>query len=286
MKEKILIFSDIHTRHRVVEGVLSSEDYDKAIFLGDYFDDFNDTPQQNHETAVWLKESLNNPKHIHLFGNHDVSYLYPGPATMCSGFTKDKLEAITSVLKGDADKFKFWHCQDGMLFTHAGLDINWIKNSYPKYVNETKETLVLEDVVKTLNDDLPRLIDMSKTQYKPYHPFYTCSFYRGGGTPYGGPLWTDFDEIRIPVTFPQICGHTPQINRHNYTERSPAVLYWHSELKNWKRVRYFQLSGNNYSMPLNNALYCLDTHSWHYYILDTESRKIEVKYIKPVKIDK
>ncbi|MBU4076480.1 MAG: hypothetical protein KKD46_06750 [Euryarchaeota archaeon] len=40
---RTVIISDLHNRVDWIESTLSILDFDKVVFLGDYFDDFDDT---------------------------------------------------------------------------------------------------------------------------------------------------------------------------------------------------------------------------------------------------
>lgn len=55
LKMKTVIISDIHHRWRKAEAIIAKEKAKKVIFLGDYFDDFNDNPHAARTTAQWLK---------------------------------------------------------------------------------------------------------------------------------------------------------------------------------------------------------------------------------------
>ena len=95
---KVLVIGDVHQSHQTAEQFINNWK-GPVIFLGDYFDQFHDSPQDAMETAKWLKQSLQQPNRIHLMGNHDFHYMLPvGSGTFCSGYTKDKHEAIDQIL--------------------------------------------------------------------------------------------------------------------------------------------------------------------------------------------
>lgn len=125
---KIIIISDIHNNIETAKKVLN-QDYDKAIFLGDYFDSFGDSPFEAMKTALFLKESLKNKKHIHLMGNHDMPYRFPKNSFLdCPGWTKEKSNEVNEILnKKDWDKIKLFHRIDNFLFSHAGIDKRFLK---------------------------------------------------------------------------------------------------------------------------------------------------------------
>lgn len=54
---RILVISDIHNRHAKVQKLLDTVEYDRCVLLGDFFDDFNDFPEdarQTYENIVFL----------------------------------------------------------------------------------------------------------------------------------------------------------------------------------------------------------------------------------------
>src|ERR1035441_7570735 len=102
---KTLIFSDLHEPpHDVldrIEAIIADERADRIVFLGDYFDQFDDTPRDAARTAAWLAKSLTDPRRTHLIGNHDASYLWPVDSTYCPGFTWEKEGVIRENLGAD-----------------------------------------------------------------------------------------------------------------------------------------------------------------------------------------
>ena len=58
MATKIILIPDIHNDYFTAEKIIKKENPCNVIFLGDYFDDFDDTVQDAINTAKWLKKSL------------------------------------------------------------------------------------------------------------------------------------------------------------------------------------------------------------------------------------
>ncbi|MBK9989885.1 MAG: metallophosphoesterase [Verrucomicrobia bacterium] len=120
---KLVAVGDIHHGPNLeqIDAAIEREMPDLTIFLGDYFDQFHDHFDHARRTAQWLKQSLNKPNRIHLWGNHDVPYGYSEYAH-CPGYDPAKERAIRSVLDDhDWAKLKLWHIENHWLFTHAGL---------------------------------------------------------------------------------------------------------------------------------------------------------------------
>ena len=83
MTAKTIIISDIHNDYFTAEKIIKKENPDKIIFLGDYFDDFDDTVKDSENTAKWLVKSLKQENRIHLIGNHDLSYMTDNSNLKC-----------------------------------------------------------------------------------------------------------------------------------------------------------------------------------------------------------
>lgn len=209
---KILVLSDIHHKFEIAQKIIDSVEFDRCILLGDYFDDYGDTPENARKTAVWLKEKvIPNPKMIPLMGNHDVNYFFPmHPEFYCSGFSHDKCRAIRSVISPDDVKlFKFYHIQDGWMFSHAGLHVSlWkeMKQWYPD--GEIREG-------ETLLNYFSRVVQffMDRTMVNIYAnmpvPYLECGWDRGGNRPFGGLIWCDWNTFASIKGINQIVGHTP-----------------------------------------------------------------------------
>src|SRR5688500_14181414 len=121
---RTLIIPDIHHQIAVVDAVLEREDHDRVIFLGDYFDDFGDTPEKARRTASRRQPRLGDPAMTFLFGNPDLPYLYSVAGLGCSGFSFEKREAILGVLGPDdwgAVRLHAW--VDGFPLTHAAWHV-------------------------------------------------------------------------------------------------------------------------------------------------------------------
>ena len=69
---KTVIIPDIHHHISQVKLILLHEAPDKVVFLGDWFDDFFDTPEMSADTAIWLMKRMDrHPEDVFIWGNHD-----------------------------------------------------------------------------------------------------------------------------------------------------------------------------------------------------------------------
>ena len=131
--KKIVVMPDVHQAPNLdqLEQAIARERPDLAIFLGDYFDQFGDSPGDAGRTAEWLCHSLQQPKRIHLWGNHDLPYCYPENSVVrCPGFTVEKFEAIQGHLgEPDWQKLRLYPWEGHRLFSHAGWSKHWFNPS-------------------------------------------------------------------------------------------------------------------------------------------------------------
>lgn len=205
---KILIVGDIHNHVKAAEEIASKyQDTHKIIFIGDYFDDFHDTPKVAANTARWLKESLYKPNRIHLYGNHDLQYTpycetYIGNKClklyMCSGYTSEKDYEVKKILSiEDWDKIKLHHFEYGWHFTHAGMAKMFFEHPIKGMTDDVILDVIEKTNIKFLNREKTDIIG-------------GVGYCRGGYLPVGGITWNDHNQEADPVEgIKQIYGHTP-----------------------------------------------------------------------------
>ena len=213
---KLIVFPDLHQAPNLheIEAAIAREAPDQIIFLGDYFDQFGDTPGDAALMARWLTASLAQPNRIHLLGNHDLPYAWPTAyAARCPGYSDQKRDAIHSILPREtlaALPFHHWH--DDLLFTHAGLT----RKGLPPGLEPG-------DVAEWLNAEVfaaRTALEMNRT-----HRLLQIGQARGGATgAIGGLLWCDWSEFQPICGIHQIFGHTP---------RSLPVSSHMATAKNW-----------------------------------------------------
>lgn len=220
MIKKVFVIPDVHGRDfwRAAKDVISDDTIDKIVFLGDYFDPYDDeevfitddTLLSNFNEILEFK--TNNPdKVVLLLGNHDIHYLYRNP--YCSRHDDENEDKYCNLFKDNIGLFDLMYIDDiecndytKVLFTHAGLTSNFLKTfgraGYPK-------------------DDLNELSNRVNTDIKALktHEYHTLSDlmlrvsrFRGGDYADGSILWADLREV-VPNSFDfnnvyQIFGHT------------------------------------------------------------------------------
>ena len=153
MTAKTIIIPDIHNDYFTAEKIIKKENPDKIIFLGDYFDDFDDTVKDSENTAKWLVKSLKQENRIHLIGNHDLSYMTDNSNLKCMGYRTDKHKAIKKhSIDWNKLKMHYW-IDDKWLCTHAGFSNNFFKQQH------TKKSDLIQKVLDLSKNDLDKIDD-------------------------------------------------------------------------------------------------------------------------------
>lgn len=206
---KYLILPDVHLRWETAEKIIKHVKPDKTVFLGDYFDDFGDSPQTIGDTANWFRESVKDPNRIHICGNHDIHYWFKDFSEIrCSGYDQFKSIAINDIVKPeDWSKLQFYYVLDNKwLLSHAGVHPYWLN---PNSFNVTKiGSSTLTKISSKLKRDSEACLKACGR--KQSHWFYMYGFSRGYSPYYGGILWCDWTQEFIPIKgLHQIVGHTP-----------------------------------------------------------------------------
>lgn len=203
-EQPLLVIPDVHLRLDRLKDVLQAwGGRGRVIFLGDFFDDFDDSPETNADMAHFLKEAiLGNKDHTVIMGNHDLHY-HPQcpPQLRCSGFSEEKMKAIDRVLTlEDFRKFHWATEEGGFLFTHAGLHPRLL----PAFAESEPRKLA-----QWINSSCRNALDTGDI----HEPLLRAGYIRYGSQPVGGVIWMDFREYEHIAGVRQIFGHTP-LRRH------------------------------------------------------------------------
>ena len=220
---KRLIIPDIHHRIAIADHILSTEPADEVYFLGDYQDDFGDTPAQAKATAEWMRRQIE-AGHRLLWGNHDLPYGFRPDIHGCPGYTRAKADAVNRVLTPDHwRRLRLWHIIPGeprpWILSHAGIERPWI----PAGVDPVPYLQTLEATA------LEALHDRGTS-----HPLFVyCSAARGGRDLYSGPLWMDWGDFRPLAGLNQIVGHTPLRNPDEFSREDSTNWCIDTHLKHY-----------------------------------------------------
>jgi hypothetical protein len=119
-----LIIPDIHHKIEQVKRIRANHPGTPAIFLGDYFDDFDDNTEDMKRTCQWLKNAIENQDDEFLLGNHCFAYLSYELGVRwgrCAGWTLAKHQVFHEYFPGDILlKSSAWIAEyQGWLISHA-----------------------------------------------------------------------------------------------------------------------------------------------------------------------
>lgn len=220
---KTIIIPDLHNRVNWIEQTLSSpilKPYDMIVYLGDYFDNFYDTPRDAYNSATWLRQSLHKPNRVHLLGTHDLWYRFPNnPLAKASGNTYEKAYAINSVLTiDDWNLIKPYHYEQNFLLTHAGVHQYLIS----KYVLENKQIFNKHIVDNVLQLNSQEIVDqiikpateeaLKDVSNNSMNIWFDAGFARLGTQKVGGIIWLDWNIEFEPIPgLNQIVGHSERL---------------------------------------------------------------------------
>jgi len=205
---KSLIIPDIHNNHTLAETIIGKVKPDHTYFLGDYFDNFDDTYEEIAETADWLSWSVYQKDRTHLMGNHDVHYRFAANSGIrCGGYEQAKSVIIENRVKPEHWKqIKFFAYVGDWLLSHAGIHPYWIDAG--KLRNDEPVIISKDDLTKKLErDSIDCITQLEKGKT---HWFVVAGWARSRSPFVGGLLWCDFNEEFSPLRgIHQIIGHTP-----------------------------------------------------------------------------
>lgn len=204
---KIIIVPDVHGRDFWRNPCYEHHDeFDKIIFLGDYLDHYPGESSNEHDIDTLIDVigfKLLHPEKVELLiGNHDCPYIWPDTYGKALGdywcrHDHKNHDLIHKIFTDNIDLFNIaWDCpykDTKVLFTHAGVNQGFkdICGLDAEQIN----TFFLEEK----SGNVPNVVGLT-----------ACSFYRGGYSQWGSPVWADIREhFKEPVTdVYQIFGHT------------------------------------------------------------------------------
>lgn len=254
-----LILPDVHLQWERAEKIIKSVGADEVIFLGDYFDNFVESPESVANTADWLVHSVKQPNRIHLTGNHDIHYMHANRYFQCSGYAQWKYLQINDFVKWETwSKLQHYYILDETwLLSHAGLHEYFVPDEIKKLVSNRS---VFFNVLSSFLD--AEIVKGMRNESWIFH----AGQIRGGDQKYGGLNWCDMREF-IPIKgINQMFGHT-------YGE----FIRWKNLIGTQREIRGdrgyapdpINLKGEDKSYNV-----CLDTGFTHYATWDGNKVKI------------
>lgn len=104
-------------------------EFDNAYFVGDYFDNYEQTPaiRQINNFKEICNVARKDPR-IHLcFGNHDYHYMRGNEGDRYSGFQHYSHLDIQEAIESNVDLLNLIYIQDNTIISHAGVTKTWLK---------------------------------------------------------------------------------------------------------------------------------------------------------------
>ncbi len=154
--KKTIAIGDIHSRIVWKQIVEKEKDADTIIFIGDYFDDYANTPaidQLNNFLEICeLKadRTMRKKETILLIGNHDYHYMNNGTWDAYSGYQPKAKEMFNNALTR-LEKFLqlAYLSEDDTIYSHAGvtnsfLDRFFINSKNPKTIVDSLNNMFRE----------------------------------------------------------------------------------------------------------------------------------------------
>lgn len=148
---KVLVVSDVHENWAFALSFIKAnkDSVDYVVTLGDYVDSFNESlngfpMQQGFLELVSLARKEPSKFRI-LIGNHDQSYI---SKQTCSGHHNQYAEMYKKMFLDNIDIIEPAVIIDGVLFSHAGVSLDWYERCVSLYNDKYKYDFVPEDLKK------------------------------------------------------------------------------------------------------------------------------------------
>ena len=195
---KTVVIGDTHCHTSWKKVLEQNQDADKVIFLGDYYDTFDDVlrakADDNFNEILDLKRKEPD-KYVILLGNHDYHYLINDSSERYSGYSNGTCRGAHKILTDAVEKdlIQVLYIQDNIIFSHAGVSEYWLK-----------EVACL---------DSPEKVTFDLMMQYPYPlSFNTFEGYNSYGESISqSPIWIRPNSLIKDKLdgFDQIVGHTP-----------------------------------------------------------------------------
>jgi hypothetical protein len=205
--KKILTIPDLHGKTNW-KSVFDPY-FDHIVFLGDYFDAFDDENKTNTDMIdnilriIELKKNYPD-KVILLWGNHELHYLFTPTEYQTSGFRMGLYPVLHQLLNRDKNLFQYAFQIKNYIWTHAGIHIGWwnfrFKGDNEKNISDQLNETFLQKKQGIHDPKVETLMD--------------CGIKRWGSEKVGGPLWADKTEMWLKGIpgYNQIVGHSKVFN--------------------------------------------------------------------------
>ena len=210
-----LLIPDTHQDKVWAEAVIKKEEgnYDKIIWMGDYFDSFHEYPRVAtvSDMAAFVQARMENDNEYFLLGNHECHYMEAHSHNKqfrhkkalhykCGGHSNNKSIDINKVFNWDNwRKLKMFYVVNGWLVSHAGFSQQLLK-----------PMMNMDELMGFYWCEAEHQLELMPVQRAN---LLEAGLSRGGMETVGGPVWLDFEmEFVDWPDIKQICGHTSRYN--------------------------------------------------------------------------
>jgi len=217
---RIIAVGDTHGRSTWKRILEKETEFDKFIFIGDYFDSHNKGYSGNKQIVNFNEilefKKANPDKVILLFGNHDYHYI-KGIGETYSGYQAtyalDIGEVVEKAINDGLVQMCYLH--DDFFFSHAGLTKTWVKTVLaPNNINP-----LVDDIMVNLMNDL------LKYQPRVFGFAMGNNFSQTGDDITQGPIWVRPQSLVKDMVENITCvvGHT-QVRELTYLPEHKLIL--------------------------------------------------------------
>lgn len=202
---KQVIIGDTHGR-TTWKSILDAEnDFDRAIFIGDYFDTHDDIlpiQQLNNFEQICEYKRSSDKEVILLIGNHDFHY-WPGIVENYSGYQPTMRMSFEGALSQNMDLLEICFKDEyKTVYSHAGFTEAWLKSQGIEKHGWIRQ---VKDLWKFRNGSFG---------------FYPWDSSDTGDNINQGPLWVRPNSLyQDQVDILQVVGHT-QVSKINHPAKS------------------------------------------------------------------
>jgi predicted MPP superfamily phosphohydrolase len=138
---KIAVIPDQHQRSYWKKIIPRINEFDKIVFLGDYFDDWNNKwlhQMNNFLNIINFKKEFKDKIDL-LWGNHETSYYID---ERCSGYQEYNAIYIEKTLNDNKDLLKVISVYDNWIFAHGGVSKFWMRLAGVKNVSKINQLFI------------------------------------------------------------------------------------------------------------------------------------------------
>jgi len=252
-KLKTVVIGDIHGRTTWKEIVDLEPDANVVVFMGDYFDSRDRLAgakqlQNFLDIVAWKleMEALGTKDVVMLFGNHDFHYMPWFTRDPYSGFLPYMASKYRKALVSNMHHLSLAYAQGDVLFTHAGVSVEWLNRFAVKQDSETPWLrLSASDIAKAVNDTFVQF--PQRFDFNGFNPF--------GDDPQQSPIWIrpwalEIANIgRLDARLIQVFGHTVSKDPEAVFQKSlesEGHKYFHADMLSDRK--FLVLDGDSFHL--------------------------------------